>query len=205
MALPLDEAGERRAVPRGRCGCCERRSASSTSSAAWPSSRATGSLDAQPMKIWLAASTDLPVLGQLFEQPWAPHAFSVAGAVFDLGVVPALLWRRTRPLAYAAVVAFHVITRAALPPRDVPVADDSGRPALLPARLAAETRELAAARAGASPRSTRTPRPRARARVGGPGARGGIPRGAVPRCRCGTCSIRASCCGRRRASASRGT
>ena len=68
-------------------------------------------LHAQPMKLWLAASTDLPVLGRLFEQPWAPHAFSLAGAVFDLGVVPALLWRRTRAGAYAAVVVFHLLTR----------------------------------------------------------------------------------------------
>ncbi|QRK09240.1 HTTM domain-containing protein [Archangium violaceum] len=30
-------------------------------------------LHAQPMKIWLRASTNLPVLGHLFEQPWAPH------------------------------------------------------------------------------------------------------------------------------------
>ncbi|HEX8538597.1 MAG TPA: HTTM domain-containing protein, partial [Cystobacter sp.] len=65
---------------------------------------------AQPLKIWLAASTDMPVLGRLFELPWAPHAFSIAGAVFDLGVVPALSWRRTRGLAFAAVVGFHVIT-----------------------------------------------------------------------------------------------
>lgn len=72
-------------------------------------------LHAQPMKIWLRASTDLPVLGHLFEQPWAPHAFSIAGAVFDLCVVPALLWRRTRWLAYAAVVGFHVITRLLFP------------------------------------------------------------------------------------------
>ncbi|WP_083680686.1 HTTM domain-containing protein [Archangium sp. Cb G35] len=72
-------------------------------------------IHAQPMKIWLSASTDLPVLGRLFEQPWAPQAFSIAGAVFDLCVVPALLWKRTRWLAYAAVVGFHVITRMLFP------------------------------------------------------------------------------------------
>jgi vitamin K-dependent gamma-carboxylase len=72
-------------------------------------------LHAQPMKLWLSASTDLPVLGRLFEQPWAPYAFSLAGAVFDLSVVPALLWRRTRGFAYAAVVGFHVLTRLLFP------------------------------------------------------------------------------------------
>jgi vitamin K-dependent gamma-carboxylase len=70
---------------------------------------------AQPLKIWLAASTDLPVLGRLFELPWAAHAFSIAGAVFDLSVVPALLWRRTRGVAFVAVVVFHVITRLLFP------------------------------------------------------------------------------------------
>jgi hypothetical protein len=70
---------------------------------------------AQPLKIWLAASTDLPVLGRLFELPGAAHAFSIAGAVFDLSVVPALLWRRTRGFAFAAVVVFHVITRLLFP------------------------------------------------------------------------------------------
>jgi vitamin K-dependent gamma-carboxylase len=70
---------------------------------------------AQPLKIWLAASTDLPVLGRFFEWPWVPHAFSIAGALFDLSVVPALLWRRTRPFAFAAVVVFHVITRLLFP------------------------------------------------------------------------------------------
>ncbi|ATB28392.1 HTTM domain-containing protein [Melittangium boletus] len=72
-------------------------------------------LHAQPLKIWLGASTDLPVLGRFFEWPWVPHAFSIAGALFDLGVVPALLWRRTRPFAFAAVVVFHVITRLLFP------------------------------------------------------------------------------------------
>ena len=70
---------------------------------------------AQPLKIWLAASTDLPVLGRFFEWPWVPHAFSIAGAVFDLSVVPALLWRRTRPFAFTVVVVFHVITRLLFP------------------------------------------------------------------------------------------
>lgn len=67
-------------------------------------------IDAQPMKIWLGANTDFPILGPLFEQPWIAYAFSYAGIVFDLCIVPLLLWRRTRPFAYAAVVVFHLIT-----------------------------------------------------------------------------------------------
>lgn len=67
-------------------------------------------VEAQPMSIWLAANTDFPILGRLFEQPWVAYAFSYAGIAFDLSIVPLLLWRRSRPFAYAAVIAFHVIT-----------------------------------------------------------------------------------------------
>jgi vitamin K-dependent gamma-carboxylase len=67
-------------------------------------------IDAQPMRIWLAANTDFPVLGPLFNQPWVAHALSCAGAAFDLSIVPLLLWRRSRPFGYAAVVLFHLIT-----------------------------------------------------------------------------------------------
>ncbi|MGE0868557.1 MAG: HTTM domain-containing protein [Kofleriaceae bacterium] len=67
-------------------------------------------IDAQPMKIWLAANTDFPVIGPWFSEPWVAHAFSIAGAVFDLSIVPLLLWRRTRVFAYAALVVFHLVT-----------------------------------------------------------------------------------------------
>lgn len=66
--------------------------------------------EAQPMQIWLSANQDFPLIGGLFGERWAAFAFSWAGAAFDLGVVPALLWRRTRPFAYVAIVAFHLVT-----------------------------------------------------------------------------------------------
>ncbi|HWU87236.1 MAG TPA: HTTM domain-containing protein, partial [Kofleriaceae bacterium] len=67
-------------------------------------------LDAQPMKIWLAASTDVPMIGGLFDEPWVAYAFSYAGAAFDLSIVPLLLWRRSRPFAYVLVAVFHLTT-----------------------------------------------------------------------------------------------
>ena len=45
---------------------------------------------------------------------------------FDLLVVPALCYRRTRPFAWAAIVVFHVVTWRLFPDRRVPVADDRG-------------------------------------------------------------------------------
>lgn len=72
-------------------------------------------LHAQPLQIWLASRTDLPVLGPLFAQPWAPPFMSWAGFLFDTTIVWWLLWRRTRPFAYAIVIGFHLVTRMLFP------------------------------------------------------------------------------------------
>ena len=67
-------------------------------------------IDAMPLRIWLPAQSDLPLIGPLMTLWWLPWVFSWAGMLFDCSV-PFLLWnRRTRPYAYAAVIAFHVIT-----------------------------------------------------------------------------------------------
>lgn len=70
---------------------------------------------AQPLRIWLGASVHLPFVGSLFTLPWLPLAMSWAGFVFDSTIVGWLLWSRTRPIAYAFVVAFHAMTRALFP------------------------------------------------------------------------------------------
>jgi vitamin K-dependent gamma-carboxylase len=67
-------------------------------------------LHAQPMKIWLSANPDFPLLGPFFDDEWLAHVFSWTGALFDLTIVPLLLWRRSRPFAYGAVVLFHLMT-----------------------------------------------------------------------------------------------
>jgi vitamin K-dependent gamma-carboxylase len=67
-------------------------------------------LHAEPLTIWLGANTDFPLLGRWFHTKAFAMAFSWAGAFFDLSVVPLLLWRRSRPFAYAGAVAFHLIT-----------------------------------------------------------------------------------------------
>ncbi len=70
---------------------------------------------AAPLRIWLSSNTDVPILGGLFAQPWAPLAMSWAGFLFDSTVVGWLLVPRTRPFAYAAVVVFHVVTGIMFP------------------------------------------------------------------------------------------
>ena len=65
---------------------------------------------AQPLRIWLYNSSDILLIGALLKEPWTAYAMSWAGAAFDLTIVGWLLWRRSRPWAYAVVVVFHVLT-----------------------------------------------------------------------------------------------
>lgn len=65
-------------------------------------------LAGEPMSTWLLASSDLPLVGSLLEGEHAGLLFSWAGAAYDLTIVPLLLWRRTRALAFGLVVAFNV-------------------------------------------------------------------------------------------------
>jgi len=67
-------------------------------------------LHAEPLRIWLSANAELPILGPILHEPWAGMLFSWCGALFDLCVVPLLLVRVTRAPAYAALVLFHVLT-----------------------------------------------------------------------------------------------
>jgi hypothetical protein len=72
-------------------------------------------LEAMPLRIWLPAKNDFPLIGPLFNHLWVAYAFSWFGAVYDLTVPFLLCFRRTRLLAYAAVVVFHVLTAALFP------------------------------------------------------------------------------------------
>lgn len=70
---------------------------------------------AEPLRTWLLSRSDFPVLGPLFELEETAFAMSWAGALFDLSVPFLLWWRRTRPPAYGAVIAFHALTGALFP------------------------------------------------------------------------------------------
>jgi vitamin K-dependent gamma-carboxylase len=65
---------------------------------------------AEPLATWLPARTDRPVIGRFLDEPFVAVMASWAGTVFDLTIVGWLLWRRSRPYAYAVLVAFHLAT-----------------------------------------------------------------------------------------------
>lgn len=65
---------------------------------------------AQPLGIWLAARSEVPLIGSLVAIPEAAYVMSWAGFLNDLFAVPLLLNRRTRPYGFAMIVVFHVGT-----------------------------------------------------------------------------------------------
>jgi hypothetical protein len=72
-------------------------------------------LHALPLKIWLPARNDMPVIGFLFNYSWVHYLFSWFGCLYDLSI-PFLLWnKRTRLVAYIFVILFHVLTSILFP------------------------------------------------------------------------------------------
>lgn len=67
-------------------------------------------LRGEPLGIWLAAHTNIPLVGPFLAERWVARGASFFGAAFDLSVVFFLLQDRTRKWAYALVVVFHAIT-----------------------------------------------------------------------------------------------
>lgn len=65
-------------------------------------------LSGAPMRMVLARVPPLGPLEPLLESEWTVRFFTFGGLLFDLFVVPALLWRRSRPWAVAASFAFHL-------------------------------------------------------------------------------------------------
>jgi vitamin K-dependent gamma-carboxylase-like protein len=66
-------------------------------------------LRGEPMRFELARATNAPIVGQFFGSEWAVYFVTYGGLLFDLSVVPLLLWRRSRVFAFCTVVAFHLI------------------------------------------------------------------------------------------------
>jgi hypothetical protein len=65
---------------------------------------------AMPLKIWLPAHADMPIIGGLLTQAWTAYLFSWFGAIFDLFIGFLLLDNRTRKWGYALVIIFHLAT-----------------------------------------------------------------------------------------------
>lgn len=67
-------------------------------------------LAAMPLRIWLPANSQLPLIGGLLSKLWIAYAFSWFGALFDLFIGFFLLIPRTQKPAYLMVIVFHLFT-----------------------------------------------------------------------------------------------
>ncbi len=78
--------------------------------AGWAKFEADWLLHAQPLNIWLPPHEGLALIGGLLDEVWVHYAFAWFAFVFDVTIIGFMLWRRARPLAFAVIVLFHVLT-----------------------------------------------------------------------------------------------
>jgi hypothetical protein len=67
-------------------------------------------LEALPLKIWLPAHDDLPLIGGFMKLPETAYLFSWFGMLYDCSIAFFLLYKPTRLLAYFTVIIFHALT-----------------------------------------------------------------------------------------------
>ncbi len=71
--------------------------------------------NAMPLKIWLTANYDLPILGELFQKNWIHFFMSWAGMIYDFAIPFLLLFSKTRIFAFVLVITFHMLTKILFP------------------------------------------------------------------------------------------
>ncbi len=67
-------------------------------------------LEAQPLRMWLQAFRDLPLVGDLLASSWVAFVFSWFSCFYDLTIPFFLSNSKTRTIAYGFVVVFHILT-----------------------------------------------------------------------------------------------
>ena len=65
-------------------------------------------LDYSVIEILMAARKDYFLIGELLQQPWVHKIIAVVGILFDLLIVPALLFKPTRKVAFVIGIFFHL-------------------------------------------------------------------------------------------------
>lgn len=63
---------------------------------------------AQPVKLWLAARADYPIIGGVLSSNFHAYLVAYGGLFFDLFIVPFMLFKPTRKVAYFVCCFFHI-------------------------------------------------------------------------------------------------
>lgn len=65
-------------------------------------------LRGEPIRSWLSMETDFPILGPYFTEDWLVYVFAYGGLLLDLLVAFFLIFKKTRPFAFLALLFFHL-------------------------------------------------------------------------------------------------
>lgn len=65
-------------------------------------------LDFSIIEILMKSKDDYPLIGELLQEKWVHTIIAFFGILFDLLIVPALLWKPTRKFAFALAIFFHL-------------------------------------------------------------------------------------------------
>ncbi len=65
-------------------------------------------LDLGIIRILMLDKADYPLIGQLLQETWLHNLIGIFGILFDLLIVPALLWKPTRKWAFITSIFFHL-------------------------------------------------------------------------------------------------
>ncbi len=71
-------------------------------------------LDGTVAKNLMASKSKFPIVGTLLQQNWAHQVIIWFGILFDLLIIPALLWKPTRKIAFVLALFFHLYNSAVL-------------------------------------------------------------------------------------------
>lgn len=64
--------------------------------------------DLRIVRILMLDKADYYIIGELLQQPWVHRAIATMGIFFDLLIVPALLWKPSRKIAFGISIFFHL-------------------------------------------------------------------------------------------------
>ncbi len=65
-------------------------------------------LDGTVAEVLMRGKKDLWLVGELLQQKWTHYTIAYVGILFDALIVPLLLWKRTRNIAFFASIFFHL-------------------------------------------------------------------------------------------------
>lgn len=60
------------------------------------------------IKILMQGKANFYLVGELLQQPWVHTIIGIFGILFDLLIIPALLWKPTRKVAFVFAIFFHL-------------------------------------------------------------------------------------------------